>query len=306
LGLPVPSIFLAKTGDDLMLIVDGYQRIMTVYDFVRGIFSKDNKVFRLTNSEKINSRWRGKSFAELDDSYQRKIKITTIHCIIFSQISPKNDDTSMYQIFERINTSGRTLLPQEIRNCVYQGRFNDLLFELNKNENWRKLFGKDEPDARMRDMEFILRFLALSSREFHELDIKQLSLKKFLNEYMGFKNSNTPDILEKNKRKFIRAIDFISSNFDEHIFHNISISDPNRYVIKFNATIYDSIMLATNYLLERELEKSINLSNVEEKTRNLLLDDEYQDLIKVRTTRIDRIYERIQKASHYLYGIDYE
>jgi uncharacterized protein with ParB-like and HNH nuclease domain len=44
LGLPVPSIFLAKTKDEKMLIVDGYQRIMTVYDFVRGIFTTDDNV----------------------------------------------------------------------------------------------------------------------------------------------------------------------------------------------------------------------------------------------------------------------
>lgn len=67
LGLPVPSIFLAQAGSQ-KLIVDGYQRIMTVYDYVkRGVFSADGKVFKLSNSEKINRRWRNKAFAELSD-----------------------------------------------------------------------------------------------------------------------------------------------------------------------------------------------------------------------------------------------
>lgn len=52
LGLPVPSVFLANTHDDRKLIIDGYQRIMTVYDYVKGIWSKDQRVFRLSNSEK--------------------------------------------------------------------------------------------------------------------------------------------------------------------------------------------------------------------------------------------------------------
>ena len=139
LGLPVPSIFLAKTKDEKRLIVDGFQRIMTVYEYVEtGIFSKDSKVFRLSNSEKINKRWRGKAFAELSESDQRRIKSSPIHAIIFEQKEPK-DDSSMYQIFERINTSGRTLLPQEIRNCIYQGEFNKLLFTLNSNELWEKI-----------------------------------------------------------------------------------------------------------------------------------------------------------------------
>lgn len=119
LGLPVPSVFLAQSGSQ-KLIVDGYQRIMTVYDYMRGIFSTDKKVFRLSNSEKINARWRNKAFSELSTDDQRKIKSTTIHAIIFEQKKPENDGTSLYQVFERINTSGRTLTPQEIRNCVYQ------------------------------------------------------------------------------------------------------------------------------------------------------------------------------------------
>ncbi|MGA7934349.1 MAG: DUF262 domain-containing protein, partial [Kovacikia sp.] len=93
LGLPIPSIFLAKTIDERMLIIDGYQRIMTVYDFVRGIFAGDGKVFKLSNSEKINKKWRGKAFSELPESDQRKIRGTTIHAIIFVQKQPRDNDT---------------------------------------------------------------------------------------------------------------------------------------------------------------------------------------------------------------------
>lgn len=106
LGLPVPSIFLAQTQDEKLLIIDGYQRIMTVYDFVNGIFSRDGKSFSLSRSEKINSRWRGKNFLELSDAEQRRVRNTTIHAIIFAQQQPSQDDTSLFQVFERINTSG--------------------------------------------------------------------------------------------------------------------------------------------------------------------------------------------------------
>lgn len=62
LGLPVPSIFLAKTSDEKLLIIDGYQRLMTVRDFVKGIFSKDGTIFKLSRSGKIHERWMGKTF----------------------------------------------------------------------------------------------------------------------------------------------------------------------------------------------------------------------------------------------------
>ena len=92
----------------------------------------------------------------------------------------------MFQIFERINTGGRTLKAQEIRNCIYQGRCNNLLIELNKYKIWREILGTDKEDARMTDMELILRFLLMS--ELHnreERDRKQINLTRYLNRYNG-------------------------------------------------------------------------------------------------------------------------
>ena len=80
LGLPIPSIFLANTPDNNKLIIDGYQRIMTIYDYVKkGIFSKDGKAFKLTNTDKINHRWKGKFFNEFFEFNKKKIKKKTIH-----------------------------------------------------------------------------------------------------------------------------------------------------------------------------------------------------------------------------------
>lgn len=190
LGLPVPSIFLAQTSDEKLLIIDGYQRIMTVRDYVRGIFSKDEKSFSLSRTDKINKRWRGKQFNELSDTEQRKIRNTTIHAIVFAQQKePATDDTSLFQVFERINTSGRTLTAQEVRNCVAQGELNKLLFRLNKNKSWRRLFGLELSEPRMRDMELILRFFALSSDEFKATAKDRLSLRQLLDIYM--KNNST-------------------------------------------------------------------------------------------------------------------
>jgi hypothetical protein len=306
LGLPVPSIFLAKTRDEKMLIIDGYQRIMTVYDFVTGIFSKDGKVFRLTNSEKINHRWRGKAFSELSETEQRKIRTTTIHCIIFVQVSPKDGDTSMYQIFERINTSGRTLFPQEIRNCVYQGPFNDLLFELNEDSSWRKLYGLREPDSRMRDMEYILRFLALGSDKFNEFTARQVSLKKFLNEYMGDPNSILPDTISVNRERFLTTVDYLDEHLGSQAFHNISPIDPNKLVNKFNPTIFDSIMLATENVFKSNPDLDVDKKTLTQRKLELLKDENYQDLIRVRTTDVQRIRKRINLAAQYLYGVNYE
>ena len=161
---------------------------MTVYDYVkRGIFGGDGKSFELSKSEVINERWRGKTFRELTDAEQRKIRNTPIHAIVFEQKEPKDDDSGMYQIFERINTSGRSLKPQEIRNCVNHGEFNQLLSQLNNNKSWRLLYSpkNEKIDSRMADVELILRLFAFSFiSKMEEIKTNQINLVKYLNSFM--------------------------------------------------------------------------------------------------------------------------
>lgn len=303
LGLPVPSIFLAKTKDEKMLIVDGYQRIMTVYDFVRGIFSSDEKIFRLTRSDKINARWRGKAFAELSETEQRKIRNTTIHAIIFVQEQPAGTNTSLYQVFERINTSGSSLLPQEIRNCVSQGKFNSLLFELNKTTEWRGLFGLVTEDIRMRDLEFILRFFALSSDSFRQETKEGISLKRFLNVYMSENRDAADAVLEALRARFTAAVKFLHANFGAVAFQNISSTHPDRLVAKFNPTVFDSLMIATDFALSKNAAQLP--TNPEDKRRELLADPEYRLAISKETMRTASIRTRIGKATKTLFGLDY-
>ena len=304
LGLPVPSIFLAQQPDERLLIVDGYQRIMTVHNFVKGIFSTDGKVFKLSRSEKINHRWRGKAFSELTDTEQRKIRNTTIHAIIFVQQVPQNDDTSLFQVFERINTSGRSLMPQEIRNCVAQGKFNKLLFQLNENENWRRMFGLESYDARMRDMEYILRFFALSSDNFKADDRERISLRRFLDLYMK-SNANPEDVeITQLTDRFNAAIDLVYQTFSDSAFHNISPTTPDKLVEKFSPTIFDSILIAADYAIQQG---NFNISdNPERSRRELLQDEEYRFAVTKETMSRKNILMRISKACNSLFGIEYE
>ncbi|MBU0594584.1 MAG: DUF262 domain-containing protein [Gammaproteobacteria bacterium] len=304
LGLPVPSIFLAQTQDEKLLIIDGYQRIMTVYDYVNGIFSRDGKSFSLSRSEKINSRWRGKNFLELSDTEQRRVRNTTIHAIIFAQQQPSQDDTSLFQVFERINTSGRTLLSQEIRNCVAQGNFNSLLFSLNDYGPWRALFGLNEPDARMRDMEFILRFYALTSEAYRTDTREKISLRRFLDLYMKA-NANIPqNQIDEMRQRFISAIDLVMSSFGGNAFHNVSPTDSTRFVPKFSPTIFDSTLIAADYALR--VGGITPPQNPGEARRELLLDPEYRLAISQETMKRDSIYKRISMACQHLFGINYE
>lgn len=302
LGLPIPSIFLAKTEDNKMLIIDGYQRLMTVNDFIKGIWTGDNSIFTLSNIQgKINQRWKGKAYNQLSESEQRKIKTTTIHAIIFEQKQPKDDDTSLFQIFERINTSGKSLMPQEIRNCVNQGKFNDLLFKLNKNLNWRLLYGNTNEDSRMRDLEFILRFFTLKSEEIRHSSRGSISLKKTLNEFMGSKINNNAETVEIFFKDFTDTILAVKNQFGENAFFNVQSNDLTTIRKRFYPTVFDSIMIATSIAISR----GIDISTANENTRLLLLkDDRFRKYSIQGTMQIEHINGRINLALKLLYNIN--
>ena len=302
LGLPVPSIFLAKTEDDKRLIVDGYQRIMTMYDYMNGIFSGDNKVFKLANTKEINSNWRGKAFSELTHEQKRRIRTSPIHAIIFEQKIPKND-TGMYQIFERINTGGRTLKPQEIRNCVYHGSFNKLLFELNREEVWRNVLGSNQEDSRMADVELVLRFFAFSdiiSRD--EIRQNQIILSKFLNDYMeDFRNLNELEYQYK-KEIFINTIDFLHTTIGLNVFR--TLKRKNQDIIwakRVNPVVFDAVCSASVFVSEKHSDK---LTTTLEKYIELLEDESFKESTTNRTTNTEHIKTRISRAAMILYGVE--
>ena len=301
LGLPVPSIFLANiesTGK--RLIIDGYQRIRTLHDYIHdGIWRGDDSVFRLVDSEVINERWRNKTFEELSESDKRRLKNYTIHAIIFEQRRPAND-SALFQIFERINTSGISLNDQEVRNCVYQGAMNTRIIELNKNNEWRKLFGKEMQDNRMIDLELILRFFAMNKPEIYLSDEKNFVLKKILNDEMS-NNRSESDYLDNVCVDFVNTISFIYKHFGEEAFFNLH-NDLQRIRKRLYPTVYDSLMIATSIALSR----GFNPEGIDLRSRRMemLRDELYRESITQGTMTVEHIRTRIQRALKIVYELE--
>ena len=301
LGLPIPSIFLANMAEDKRLIIDGYQRLTTLVDYIsKGTWKDTDEPFRLYNSPLINERWRNKTYKELTESDKRRLRLYSIHAIIFEQKTP-NNDSGLYQVFERINTSGKTLNAQEIRNCVYQGDMNTLLFSLNNNEKWRKLYGNVRPDERMLDMELILRFFAMCTPDVYNTQKSYVSLKQTLNKYMSDYVKASESFLEEKRHQFNEVIDFIYSHFDENAFFNLQ-NDFSKYRKKMYATIFDSLMIGTSIALERGYSNTDE--NLNEKKEALVRKQEYRDCITSGTMQSANIRKRISLVVSEIYGLE--
>jgi len=85
----------------------------------------------------LNSKY----FKDLTDAQQQKIESSTIRTIV---IDTGRNTTLRYEVFERLNRGAVPLKEQEIRNCMFRGRFCSLLQELEQNHQWRKLKGTPE------------------------------------------------------------------------------------------------------------------------------------------------------------------
>jgi len=277
LGLPVPGIFLSKDKDSNKLkVIDGQQRLRTLQFFYDGIFEPLKIKFELT---KINSQFCNVTYNSLSEDDRRLLDDCIIHAIVVKQDHPTSDESSIYEIFERLNTGGQKLYPQEIRSCIYHGPFNDLLNKLNENEKWRDIFGKES--RRRRDQELILRFFAL----YYKPEGYKKPMKNFLNEYMG----ENRYIKEKDAKNlellFNNVIDIIYASIGKKAFR------PKKPI---NAAVFDSVIVGIAVRLEKgpinEIEK-INIKYLE-----LLKDKEYLNSIETSTTDEEIIKKRLDKA----------
>jgi len=278
LGLPVPGIFLSKERDtNKLLVIDGQQRLRTLQWFYQGVFKKHQRAFQLQGVQK---EFEGLTYETLRPEDRRRLDDALIRATIIRQDQPSEDDSSIYHIFERLNTGGTLLHPQEIRACLYHGPFNEMLNELNKNHSWRKVYAGG--GTRMRDQELILRFLAL---KFNERAYSR-PMKEFLNDYMGKNRKLNADSKETLSCAFSRAIEAINGTIGEMAFR------PKGSV---NAAVFDSVMVGVSNRLDkgeiREKEK------VRERYDALLINPEFVQATTKSTADEENVKKRIELAT---------
>ncbi|EGQ3301483.1 DUF262 domain-containing protein, partial [Staphylococcus pseudintermedius] len=128
LGLPIPPLFLIEVDSNKYEVIDGLQRITAISNFVKKRpwnYSKDRETTskgKAKLSKLVDESIAGKSFDQLNENFQRKIKRSTIPLIEFKQLTPDNYN-SKYLIFERINTGSQKLNSMQIRKSLASGEF---------------------------------------------------------------------------------------------------------------------------------------------------------------------------------------
>lgn len=214
LGLPVPLIFVAEIeSDGRFEIVDGSQRIRTLAAFI----SDKLKLKGLKKLSELNNLY----FSQLSSVRQRKFKNISMRMIV---LNTQASEEIRNEMFDRINTSGVSLLPMETRRGIYKGQFTDFITRLANNVLFKRLCPIHEyMEQRREEEEMVLRFFAFSET-FPTFKIPGASLEKngvagFLDKYLEYKNANySKENLSQKEQDFICVLKFIDKTFPNQGF----------------------------------------------------------------------------------------
>lgn len=233
LEVPIPVIYLAEEQDGKFTVIDGQQRFRSFFRFL-------NNEFKLKGLS-VLSELNGKYFKDLDKEKQRKIEDATLRVI---EIRKESHPDVKFEIFERLNVGAVKLNDQELRNCIYRGKYNDLIKELAENRDFLFLLGLKEPHKRMYDRELVLHFLAFYNQTY--LKYKP-PMKQFLNKEMENNRNISDEKIKELRQVFKESVSLVKSVFGDKAFRRFipgNENDPNgRWEIrKINVGLFEIIM----------------------------------------------------------------
>lgn len=298
LRIPLPVFYFSEDTDGILQVVDGMQRLTVISDFM------DNK-FPLKNLEylcELNGKYFNKkdnSDKSLPNEYRRRIELTQLVCNI---IDPQSPQKAKYDIFKRINTVGKVLNAQEMRNAFSKPCTRELLDKLSKSKHFLNATDNRINPTRMADKEIILRFIAFYLLDNKEIGIEQKEYNGDVDDFLG----NTIELLNNAKSKY-----------DDIIINDFNKAMENAFLL-FGSKSFRKINFINKALfvsLSRVLWK-INTEKIKEELKNKedmyyqkLLDDminkneKYNNALSAGTNQPNKVQTAYEYAQKLLEGL---
>jgi hypothetical protein len=290
LQIPLPAFYFAEEADSTMRVVDGQQRLSTVWEFARG--SHENR-FSLSDLEYLRDEHDSKAFGDLEPALQRRLYNTQI---VAHVIAPTTPPDVMYNIFKRINTGGTPLNPQEVRHCLSRTRSRDFLRRCAETQEFDAATGSSlRSNLRMGDREVVLRFCAF---RLHGIDTYKevASMDTFLLNTTGQLDDPgqiSDDQLAAIEGDFRLAMRNASTIFGEHAFRKWRPGQVGRNPI--NRPLFESWSVALADLSTADVAGRV--ATIHAAWKNLMTNDsEYLDAITSATGTPRRVEYRHYKT----------
>ncbi len=283
LNIPVPPIYLAEDEYGKYSVIDGKQRITSIYNF---ILLKE----KLVNLEKFKEI-EGYTFDELPSPLNNALKIRPYIRVI--TLLKQSDSLLKYEVFNRLNTGGDKLLSQEIRNAAFEGDLNDLMVELSENDFLKLQFNIDTDKNRekskiykeMLDVEYVLRFFTLRD----SWDSFNGNMRKAMDLYMENNYREKKLDISSLRNTFNETLNLCSIIWGDRAFKR---PDGRNEIIQ---GIYDVQTVALSFFLDKKTELINRKEQIEQRFDELYYKDlEFQISMRQFTSNIKQVNYRIR------------
>jgi len=256
LGLPLPSIYLSQFDDGTLAVVDGLQRLTTIRRFIKDDFALSN----LEYLDNCNGMKYSQLLEVLSALRVRRFGQTQIMCFVIDYRSPSK---LKFDLFRRLNTGGKPLNNQEIRNCLSRYPLQKALKEMVSSESFLMATDRSVKDTRMDAQEAALRYMYF---------LDQYSEESPAGTYSGDIDSTLDDVVERMNAvsdfsryvdSFSRSMDDAFSLFGDYTFRKVNPYNSSIRRSKVNKLLMTAIcVLLTKYRESYKIaiERGVNLN----------------------------------------------
>lgn len=274
LNVPIPVIYVSEDEESRWSVVDGLQRLYSLYRFFGNEFPL-TRLEVLTELEHL-------TYTKLNPKASRILNNGILRIIV---ILEESHPEIKYDIFQRLNQSPIRLTEQELRNCVYRGRFINMLKGLRNNPKFLSCMGFKDPQKRFLDAELILRYFALADAfNFETGKVKGYSskMKTFLNAYIEKHKSASPEEIARFTKRFEDTIEKVHTVFGERAFRRVVDREGNQDAL-LNRALMDIIMVSFDRFSLDDIQRK-KIAIVELYANLPFQDQRFSDSIRYRTS----------------------
>ncbi|MGL4844125.1 MAG: DUF262 domain-containing protein [Aeromonas veronii] len=191
LGIPIPSIFVFERDDSTWELIDGLQRLSTLLEFMGEL--KDTNGMPVSPTALVATKYLpslDKAVWALSDNIseipiENQTQLDTIQKLTIKRgrlsveiLKRPSDNSTKYDLFQRLNSGGTVANPQELRNCIIimvNPEYSTFLKSLSEDENFRKVIAPSEDQIeKQKHMEYISRFMVYNYISYDgKLDVEE-------------------------------------------------------------------------------------------------------------------------------------
>lgn len=283
IGIPIPPVFVAEDDNGRWELVDGLQRLSTIFSF-----------FGNLKGEEVKNKWTlgaGDMLQSLDgytvDTLPLKIQLNIKRAVCRVEIIKWNSEYDLrFELFNRLNTGGSPLTNQEIRNSLYRSIssvFNDFLKEMAANENFiRSVNVSKELVDQLYLEELVLRFMSLYQ---NRKNVKK-SIAQHMTDFMKDAVSDSNFNYGKYRVVFNRTFEILKP---------LGASIFNSRNGNFSTAVYDTTVIGVAENLH--LYSGIQPQILRNKIKEVRSDDVYQAMTRSGgNNSVERVKKRLEFA----------